>query len=299
MIFSPNTQHSMDPTAAALRWLPVAALLSAWEVAARCDAVDRLFLPPPTEIARTVWALLRTGALLEHIAASMARVAAGFVVALALGVSVGTWLGNVRSEVRQVIDPFLRVLSQVNPFSLLPVFLLVFGSGESVKVAALAWVAIWPVLFFSAVGVAQADPTLIKAARSLGASSRVVLYQVALPSAVPSIFVGIRIAAGLVFFVLVGAEMLGTNAGLGWLVHNASMNYQVHGIYASALVVVVLGYLISRTLARLERSVYLVFRTSPETRRVSNRTEREHNVRFERAREEFANTRLIVRRSAS
>lgn len=242
-----------------LRWLPVALFAALWEVLPRLGAVDRMFLPTLSDVLGTMWILLVRGALLEHVWTSLLRVLAGFGVALTLGVFVGTLLGHSDANWRRLFDPFLRVLSQLNPFSLLPVFLLMFGSGEAVKIAALAWVATWPVLFFSSVGIVNTDPLLLKTARSLGAAPNTILFKVALPSAIPSIFVGVRIAAGLVFFVLVGAEMLGTNAGLGWLVHNSGMNYQIAGIYAGALAVILVGFVFSRLLLSLEARIFAVF----------------------------------------
>lgn len=242
-----------------MRWLPVAVFAALWELLPRLGVIDRMFLPTLSDVLGTLWILLVRGALLEHVLTSLLRVLSGFGVALTFGVFVGAVLGQADANWRKLFDPFLRVLSQLNPFSLLPVFLLIFGSGEAVKIAALAWVATWPVLFFTTVGIVNADPLLLKTARSLGADADTILFKVALPSAIPSIFVGVRIAAGLVFFVLVGAEMLGTNAGLGWLVHNSGMNYQIKGIYAGALAVILIGFAFSRLLLGFEARIFAAF----------------------------------------
>lgn len=254
---NPQTQQARLPRW--LRWLPVAVFAALWEALPRLGVFDRMFLPTFSEVLGTLWVLLVSGALLEHVLTSLLRVLAGFAVAIAIGVFVGAMLGQAEATWRKAFDPFLRVLSQLNPFSLLPVFLLIFGSGEAVKIAALAWVATWPVLFFTTVGLVNADPLLLKTARSFGADPNTILFKVSLPAAIPSIFVGVRIAAGLVFFVLVGAEMLGTNAGLGWLVHNSGMNYQIKGIYAGALAVVLIGFAFSRLLLSLEARIIAVF----------------------------------------
>ncbi len=242
-----------------LRWSGVLFVALLWEFAPRVHWVDASFVPPLSAVVGTIGLLLRDGGLLHHILASSLRAVAGLSAALVIGVPLGAFLGRASGDVRTVFDPFLRLLSQVNPFSLLPVFLLLFGSGELVKVAAVAWVAIWPVTFFSITGVVTAEPALVKTARSFGICGRELLVKVILPAAIPTLFVGIRIAANLVFFVLVGAEMLGTNAGLGWLVHNSAMNFQIKGIYAGALVVVLLGYGLTKALERAEHWVYEVY----------------------------------------
>jgi NitT/TauT family transport system permease protein len=252
---TPRASHA----SVALRWAGVLFVALLWEVAPRVHWVDATFVPPLSAVVATIGMLLRDGGLLNDVLASSLRALAGLSVALVIGVPLGTMLGRSSSDVRRLCDPFLRLLSQVNPFSLLPVFLLIFGSGEPVKVAAVAWVAVWPVMFFSITGVATADPALVKTAQSFGISHRELLVKVILPAAIPTLFVGVRIAANLVFFVLVGAEMLGTNAGLGWLVHNSAMNYQIKGIYAGALLVVLLGYGLSKTLDCAERGVHRVY----------------------------------------
>jgi ABC-type Fe3+ transport system permease subunit len=117
-------------------------------------------------------------------------------------------------------------------------------------------------LFFTTVGIMNADPGLLKIARSFNTDASTLLFKVSLPAAIPSIFVGMRIAALLVFFVLIGAEMLGTDSGLGWLVHNSGMNYQIKGIYAAAFTVVLVGYAFARFLYWLESRIFEVWRTS-------------------------------------
>jgi NitT/TauT family transport system permease protein len=162
-----------------------------------------------------------------------------------------------------VLDPFLRVLSQVNPFSLMPVFVLFFGLGETAKIVVIAWVSLWPIVFYTIIAVKSVDPLLVKTGRSFGIPDAGLYARVMLPAAMPLIFVGLRIGAGLVFFMIVAAEMLGSNAGLGWLVHNSAMNYHIPGIYAGAVLIVVLGYLLNRLLAALEASLFAADRELP------------------------------------
>jgi NitT/TauT family transport system permease protein len=259
MLFRSSSQTPQTPVNLTWRLVPLLSIAAIWEFAPRLGLADRQFVPTFTDVLTTLWELLLHGALLRHILTSLARVALSFLFALGIGVTGGALLGNAHSQWRVLLDPFLRVLSQVNPFSLLPVFLMIFGSGEAVKIAALSWVATWPVLFFTTVGIVNADPVLLKVARSFVADPLSIFVKVTLPSAIPAVFVGVRIAAGLVFFVLIGAEMLGTDAGLGWLVHNSGMNYQIKGIYAAALAVVLVGYGFSRSLMHLESRIFALF----------------------------------------
>jgi NitT/TauT family transport system permease protein len=148
------------------------------------------------------------------------------------------------------------VLSQVNPFSLLPVFVLFFGIGETAKLAVVGWVSLWPILFYTITATRNVDPVQEKSAASMGISSQDMILNIILPAAMPTIFVGIRIGATITFYILIAAEMLGASAGLGYLVHNAAMNYQIPRIYAGATFIIIFGYLLNRLLLYLEKLLF-------------------------------------------
>jgi NitT/TauT family transport system permease protein len=111
-----------------------------------------------------------------------------------------------------------------------------------------AWVALWPVLFYTVTGTRNVEQVQEKTAASMGISRWELLVKVILPAALPTVFVGIRIGATITFYILVAAEMLGASAGLGYLVHNAAMNYQIPRIYAGATFIVIFGFLLNRGL---------------------------------------------------
>jgi NitT/TauT family transport system permease protein len=221
-------------------------------VAPRLKLVDAEFLPPLSQVLETILRMAGSGSLVTHVLLSSGRAAVGLLIALVLGLPAGLVLGYRYPGSYLTMVPSLRLLSHVNPFAMMPVFLLVFGIGESVKIAVVAWVALWPILFYAVTGALNVDRDLIKLGRSFGLSAGALLLRVVLPASFPAAFVGVRIAGGLVFFILVAAEMLGASGGLGWLVHNSAMNYQVRGIYAAALLVVVLGYALDHSLRYLE-----------------------------------------------
>jgi NitT/TauT family transport system permease protein len=135
--------------------------------------------------------------------------------------------------------------------------MLFFGIGETAKVAVVAWVSVWPILFYSITAAREVDPIQIKTAASMGIKPFDMLAKVIVPGALPTTFVGVRIAASLTFYILVAAEMLGAGAGLGWLVHNSAMNYLIPRIYAGALFIVLLGFLLNRSLLWLERVLFV------------------------------------------
>ncbi|MGA2654236.1 MAG: ABC transporter permease [Terracidiphilus sp.] len=227
-----------------------------WEIAPRLGWISAQFAPPLSKVLVTIGQLSAEGTLQVHLLVSLWRVGVGLLVSILIAVSLGLVLGGWLTGLAKALDPLLRILGQVNPFSLMPLFMLFFGIGERTKVAVLVWVCVWPILHHTITGVQAIDPALIKSALSMGISRQGLLTRVLLPGAARSIFVGIRVAAGLSFFMLIAAEMIGANAGLGWLMHNAAALYLVPRIYAAGTVIVILGVAINKGLFVLEQRIF-------------------------------------------
>jgi NitT/TauT family transport system permease protein len=227
-----------------------------WEIAPRLGWIDAQFAPPLSKVLATIWQLLAEDSLQVHLLVSLWRVGVGLLVSILIAVSLGLILGGWLTGLARALNPLLRILGQVNPFSLMPLFMLFFGIGERMKVAVLVWVCVWPILHHTITGVQAIDPALVKSALSMGISRQSLLTRVLLPGAARSVFVGIRVAAGLSFFMLIAAEMIGANAGLGWLMHNSAALYLVPRIYAVGTVIVILGVAINKVLLFLEQRIF-------------------------------------------
>lgn len=239
-----------------LRFSGILSVLLLWEIAPRLGWVDSQFLPPLSVVLATIRRLSQEGTLSMHLGVSLWRIIASLLVAALIAVPSGLALGGWLTCLARRLEPLLRILGQVNPFSLMPVFMLFFGLGEKAKVAVLVWVCVWPILHNTVAGVRSIDPVLTKSALVMGISRRDFLVRVLLPGAAHSTFVGIRTATGLAFFTLIAAEMIGASAGLGWFMHNAASLYQVPRIYAAGLFIVTLGVAINRGLLFLERGIF-------------------------------------------
>jgi NitT/TauT family transport system permease protein len=239
-----------------LRWSGVIIFLALWEIAPRLEWIDPYFVPSLTTVLGSIGELFQEGVLISHLLISLWRGLLGLIAAILIGIPVGITLGWRFPLAAEVLNPILRVLSQVNPFSLLPIFILCFGIGETAKIAVVGWVSLWPVVFYTITAVRSVEPVQIKSARAFGISETDLLVRVIFPASLPLILVGVRIGAGLTFYILVAAEMLGASAGLGWLVHNSAMNYQIPRIYAGATFIVLLGYLLNRGLMYVERTLF-------------------------------------------
>lgn len=234
-----------------------------WEAVPRLGWIDPKFAPPFSVVLVAIYQLWADGTLVNHLTVSLWRIIMGILVAAAIGLPIGCVLGTWMTRTAEKLDPLLRIFGQVNPFALMPVFILFFGIGEEAKIAIIAWVCVWPILFYTVTGIRNVDPLLTKSAQSMGASAFAQLTRVILPGAAPTIFTGLRVSLGLALFMLVAAEMIGASSGLGWLVHNSSQNFQVPRLYASATLIVLLGVFINKSFLALEKGLFVWKDTLP------------------------------------
>jgi NitT/TauT family transport system permease protein len=234
------------------RWLLVAGFFVAWEVAPRTGLVDRTFLPPFSEILADGARLVGNGQLLTHVEASLARALIGLAVAIALGIPLGLAIGWY-GRLAELVTPLLELFRNTAALALLPVFILLLGIGEASKAALVVYSCLWPILLNTISGVHGVDPLLIKAARAMGLSPVRLFWKVILPAAVPTIFVGIRLAGAYSLVVLVAAEMIGAKSGLGYLIIYSQYNFQIQDMYVGILTITIIGLVFNRALMALER----------------------------------------------
>ncbi|SHI82816.1 ABC transporter permease [Propionispora hippei] len=226
-----------------------------WEILPRLGVLDAQFIPPFSAVLQAIVKLLANGELFIHMAASLQRTLLGLLLALVLAIPAGFVLGGVFPTLSRHVRPLLRLLGQINAFSLFPIFILFFGIGEVAKVSIIFWSTIWPVLFTTIAGVQQIDPLYIKSARSVGAGRLTIFTRVLLPGAAPVIFTGIRTGASHAFLMLIAAEMIGASAGLGWIVHNSSMNFVIPRLFAATIIIALLGMAINYFIYWLEENL--------------------------------------------
>lgn len=233
----------------------IALFVLLWQLACAAGLAPETFVASPIVIAKTLWQYATDGSLYRHSVISLSRAFYGFLLAVAAGVPLGFLLGGWFRNFERVMGPLLYFLSQFNPFALFSVFLLLFGIGEFSKVAMIFWVSIWPMVHNAALGVRSVDPLHVKVARSLGTGKLRLLWKIVLPSSATYLFAGLRLAAGTAFFMLIPAEMMGASRGLGWLIINAQVNYQIPKLYTGTLAIVVFGMLMDAFFRLLERRV--------------------------------------------
>lgn len=227
-------------------------LLATWEILPAAGLVNPHFLPPLSEILRTIGAMLTAQQLYGHILISLKRIVLGLGFALLIGCPLGLLMGWFRSF-EKIVDAPLQAGRQISALALFPVFILFFGIGELSKAIIIFWASLWPILINSIVGVKNIDPILIRSAHAMGASGSRLLLNLIVPAAAPSIFTGIRLGASYAFMVLVAAEMVGANAGLGFLVLHSQETFRIPDMYAAIITLCLFGLTINHVLLVLEQ----------------------------------------------
>ena len=238
------------------RLLAVAGAVAVWTVLtavnARVEFIAPVLLPTPWAVLEAGLASARSGELAQHVATSLLRVMEGFglaaIAALALGI-----LAGICVPLRFAVEPVIEFVRPIPPLAFLPMFLVWFGLGEASKVAFIGYTTFFPMFVAIAASVLTVDVMLLRAAASLGAGRADLIRRVVLPAAMPGIVVALRLGFGLALFVIVGAEFMGADAGLGHLIMEGRTFFNPAQIVMGALVLGLLGAAINALLLAAER----------------------------------------------
>ena len=237
--------------------LGTALLLLGWEAAARLVWRDPATLPSPSQAVLIAFALLGPAEMAAHVAVSLGRILAGFALAAAAGIMLGLLCGRSRLA-ELVLRPVVEALRPIPPLAWIPIAIVWFGLGEGSKVFVIFLGAFFPIWTSAWRGTLLVPPVQVAAARSMDLRGPALLLRVILPAALPDIAVGLRVGFGLSFGVLVAAELIAAERGMGYLVMEARQLGQLGvGIFAIFLIGLVsliadqqLAALIRRTVGR-------------------------------------------------
>jgi ABC-type nitrate/sulfonate/bicarbonate transport system permease component len=219
--------------------VPVAVVAS-WEILGRF-AVLPLYLSYPSQILTALWSVTADGELLQATAVSLYRVMAGFAIGTTAGLCVGLAAGLVRG-VRNFFDPLVSFLFAVPKIAFLPVFLLLFGLGNTSKIGIIAVSCFFPVFIASRHAVMSVNKLFLWAARNMGAPPQTLFFRVLIPAAAPQLFAGVRISLAHAFVVLFAAELIGSHAGLGVLISDGENAARFDLMFAGILAFAALGF---------------------------------------------------------
>lgn len=236
---------------AALGWYLPLALLGVWTLAAHRQWAPPQILPAPALVARTLGELLSSGELLVNCFISLARVAGGFLAGGLLGLGLGAAMGLSR-RVEQYVYPLFNALNQVPVLGWLPLAMMVFGIGESLKVVIIAQASLVPIAINVFEGIRRVPRQYVEVARVFEFSRAQFLRKVLVPATVPSLFVGLRYGLTLAWLSLVTVELLASSEGLGFLIVWGRQLFQLDLVLAAIISIGVVGLLLDQLLARVE-----------------------------------------------
>ncbi|HLE92957.1 MAG TPA: ABC transporter permease [Sulfuricaulis sp.] len=202
-------------------------------------------VPTPAATFSKAWGMMMTGELFMHIGVSLRRVLVGYVAGCVGGIMLGAVIGRFWLA-RELADPVLEVIRPISPVAIVPLAMLWFGIGEVSKYFIIIYATLIIVLLNTAAGVSRTPVTRVRAARCLGANEYDVFLKVVLPSAVPYVLTGMRVALGFSFMGIVAAELIGAREGLGFLIMNSQLLLQTEQLFVGLLSLGVVGAIIDR-----------------------------------------------------
>jgi NitT/TauT family transport system permease protein len=225
------------------------------EVFTRARVVDPSLLPAASVILLRVAQLVVDPEFMTHLAATMRAWLIGLLASVTLAVPLGVLLGSwrVANAASRALIEFLRPIPSV---ALVPVAILLFGHGTEMKVSLIVYAATWPILFNTIYGLHEVDPTTKDTARSFGFGRLSILARVSVPSALPFMYTGLRIAAGIALILAISAELLaGGREGIGIWMLQATAGLRPDLLYAATVITGLLGWAINAGMMRAERRV--------------------------------------------
>ena len=242
----PSTTHRIARFAETV--LPTASVvlfLVGWETFVRLGEIAPIYLPAPSSIAVYLVRMVADGSMIINLGITLLRIVVGFLLASVFGVLLGVLMGMSRILAR-VADIWIAALYPLPKISLIPLLIIWLGTGEAYKILISAVTAFFPVVISTYAGIQRADRGLIKAAKDLGANARQIQFKVVIPSAVPSIFAGLQLGMGVTIIMVVAAEMIGgsSEGGMGYLLINAGQVMETEKVFASLIVLAVMGAVI-------------------------------------------------------
>jgi len=252
---SANSQNARSYIRAAIT-IGAAALV--YEVAARSGYFAAALMPTIPTIARTLYAGILDGSLIEHAAFTLYRVMFGFGLAVAVGVPLGILMARF-AAVENFFLPLVSALMPIPSFALVPLFMLWFGIGNLTTILIVFYAATFPMLFNTWSGVRSVNPLWLRAAGAMGADERKLFWKVIIPGASPFIITGMRQAFLRAWIGVVGAEMIAASDwGLGWVIFDSKEFLQTDVMIASLVVIGAIGFVFERAVfGSIERATIL------------------------------------------
>lgn len=230
----------------------LAALVLLLELATRIGWVNAVLVPPPSSVAQRIVAVVAGGSVFAPLGRTLYLLALAYAIGCTLAIALGIAMGRSR-RVHGLLEPLVEVLRPLPKPALLPPLMLFLGLGDTMKITAVSLGVFFPVLINTIQGVRGVDPVLVDVARTLQHPRLAVLWKVVLPSAMPLVLAGMRIALGIALVLVVIAEMMAGTGGIGYLIIDLQRSFRIVDMYAWVVILAVLGYALNALFVRIER----------------------------------------------
>ncbi|MGH8891985.1 MAG: ABC transporter permease [Actinomycetes bacterium] len=232
----------------------VVVVLAAWEAAVRIFQPNTVIIVGPSAIPSAVWDLAQSGDLWRHFSVSMRQFLLGYLLAAALAIPLGLWMGASR-RAHDYGDPWLTALYATPSVALAPLFIIWLGFGDPAHIAIIALVAFFPVIINTIDGVHAVEKDLREVGIAFRANRREVFRRIDLPGAMPYIFTGLRLGLARALVGIVVADLFGAQAGLGYLILTSSQLFQTANVFVGVLILAVLGVGLTFALRLLQKKL--------------------------------------------
>ena len=229
-------------------------IIAVLELGTRSGVITSLTLPRPSDVLATMIELFKSGLLFKHLVPSTIRLIVGAFIGISVGITIGTLIG-LFSYIRSGLVPVIAAIFPIPKIALLPLFVIWFGIGEGSKYALIALGSFTPTVVATYGAVDNVDRTLIRMGQSFGLSWISIVYKIVLPGAMPGILSGLRISLAIAIILLVAAEMLGAEYGIGAYILEAGSLYDLERLFAGVTILSVLGITVNVLISILEKRI--------------------------------------------
>lgn len=239
------------------RWpglLLFALILLAWEFASAGNLVDQVSIPRVSAIIASWAAIAENGQLFAALGPSLGRIFAGFGLAVIVAVPLGLLMGSI-ALIYRLLEPLTEFIRPIPAAAYIPVAILFLGIGNEMKIFVVFLACLFPILLNTYGGVRGVDPVLIDTGRTFGVSRYKALCHIVFPAALPSILTGMRISLGIALIVVVVAEMIAGNSGIGYYILDMQRSFRVPEMFAGIFTLGLLGFIINFVFLKIEQHV--------------------------------------------
>lgn len=246
--------------------LPIISFLLLWQILSSLEILNPQFLPSPLNVGRELVDSLINQNLLVDVFASLKRVVIGFLIAAVLGIGIGLFAGFNRATAN-FVTPLIELFRPIPPIAWIPLAILWFGLGDKPAYFLVFLGAFFPIFTNVLFGVTAVEETYKRAAYSLGATRRHFITDILIPASLPHIFTGMRIGLGVGWIVVITAELVGAQSGLGYMIQFNRLLLETPKVIVGMVVIGIIGFLMNKLMVQLEHKL-VPWKKSEQTSRL-------------------------------